>query len=140
MNMLGIPVLSEYPAGMQAEAFYAQYQVVLDAIFGFSFAPPMREPFSTIIQDLNRCGIDIVSIDIPSGQDVERGDVTGDALRPKVLVSLTCPKLCARGFRGHHWLGGRFVPRAMQDEYHMALPPYPGSDPAVLLPPQTELP
>jgi hypothetical protein len=41
----------------------------------------------------------IVSVDIPSGWDVEAGDAGGDGLRPAVLVSLTAPKLCAKRFR-----------------------------------------
>lgn len=41
----------------------------------------------------------IVSVDIPSGWDVERGDVAGSGMRPEMLVSLTAPKLAARHFK-----------------------------------------
>lgn len=51
-----------------------------------------------------------LSLCIPAraGWDVERGDVSGGGIRPQLLVSLTAPKLCARGFAGeHHYLGVR---------------------------------
>lgn len=56
----------------------------------------------------------IVSVDIPSGWDVEAGDTTQQGIQPAMLVSLTAPKLAARGFQGVHYLGGRFVPPAIK--------------------------
>ena len=53
----------------------------------------------------------VVAVDIPSGWHVERGDETGQGLRPDMLVSLTAPKLCAQQFAGRfHYLGGRCEP------------------------------
>jgi hydroxyethylthiazole kinase-like uncharacterized protein yjeF len=89
----------------------ASSDVVLDAIFGFSFQPPVRAPFDAALPLLARAGIPIVSVDIPSGWDVERGDAAGLGLRPDVLVSLTAPKEGVRAFTGRHFLGGRFVSR-----------------------------
>jgi len=74
------------------------------------------------------------SVDIPSGWDVEKGKVTECDLEPALLISLTAPKLCARQFRGeHHYLGGRFVPPALQCKYDLNLPPYPGNELCVKL-------
>ena len=71
----------------------------------------------------------IVSVDIPSGWDVERGDIHNIGLMPDTLISLTAPKKCAMLFKGRkHYLGGRFVPRAMQTERNIKLPPYPDLD------------
>ena len=92
--------------------------VVLDAIFGFSFKPPVRAPFDVALPLISRAGLPIVSVDIPSGWDVERGDAGAGAgdegrivLYPDVLVSLTAPKEGVRKFAGRHFLGGRFVPK-----------------------------
>jgi NAD(P)H-hydrate epimerase len=64
----------------------------------------------------------IVSIDIPSGWDVELGDLYETRLMPETLVSLTAPKLCAQYFEGkHHYVGGRFVPDSVKDQYNLAL-------------------
>lgn len=57
----------------------------------------------------------IISVDIPSGWDVEGGDVTGEGMQPDMLVSLTAPKRGTRDFKGRfHYLGGRFVPPAIK--------------------------
>ncbi|WAR29482.1 NNRE-like protein [Mya arenaria] len=62
-----------------------------------------------------------------TGWDVEKGDPNG--LQPELLISLTAPKQCARLFKGkHHYLGGRFVPRTLEQKYQLNLPPYPGTD------------
>ncbi|KAG6808216.1 hypothetical protein H0H93_000415, partial [Arthromyces matolae] len=67
--------------------------VLLDAIFGFSFKGPIRAPFDDALPLLTQSGLPIVSVDIPSGWDVEEGNIAGVGLNPDVLVSLTAPKL-----------------------------------------------
>jgi len=41
--------------------------VILDAIFGFSFVPPIRAPFDTALKLISESKLPIVSVDIPSG-------------------------------------------------------------------------
>ncbi|KAJ1640873.1 YjeF N-terminal domain-containing protein [Pavlovales sp. CCMP2436] len=86
LHALHVPVLDTLPA---LEGF----DVIVDAIFGFSFA--------------------------------------GEA---PVLISLTAPKGCARGFMGAHYLGGRFVPPEIAAKYALeGLPAYPGAEQVVRL-------
>jgi len=86
--------------------------VILDAIFGFSFKGPVRPPFDQVIRLIQGSDKPIVSVDIPSGWDVETGaSAEGPVIVPDVLVSLTAPKEGARDFKGRHFLGGRFIPR-----------------------------
>lgn len=87
--------------------------VILDAIFGFSFKPPVRAPFDAVLPLLTASKKPIVSVDIPSGWDVEAGNASGVGLNPDVLISLTAPKEGVRAFKGRHFLGGRFVPRCV---------------------------
>ncbi|XP_065842079.1 LOW QUALITY PROTEIN: NAD(P)H-hydrate epimerase-like [Oscarella lobularis] len=106
--------------------------VIIDALFGFSFKGQPRPPFKAVLDILKRVEIPICSIDIPSGWDVEAGDSEG--LKPDCLVSLTCPKKCAQFFRGrYHYLGGRFIPPALITKYKLNLPHYPGSEQCVAL-------
>lgn len=110
----------------QLETALSTSDVILDAIFGFSFSPPVRAPFDTVLPLLARSKLPMVSVDIPSGWDVEKGkipfpvkDVNAttsggkekefEGLDPDVLVSLTAPKQGAKEFNGRHFLGGRFV-------------------------------
>jgi len=108
--------------------------VILDAIFGFSFKPPIRAPFDVALPLLADSGLPIVSVDIPSGWDVEKGNTAGVGLIPDLLISLTAPKEGVRGYTGRHFLGGRFVPRTLEEKFELNLPAYPGFDQIVELP------
>ncbi|XP_028757325.1 pyridoxine/pyridoxamine 5'-phosphate oxidase 1, chloroplastic isoform X1 [Neltuma alba] len=127
------------------------FDIVIDAMFGFSFHGTPRPPFDDLIQRLvilrkhEQAGQKrsvIVSVDIPSGWHVEEGDFDGEGIKPDMLVSLTAPKLCAKKFSGpHHFLGGRFVPPAIAEKYKLHLPPYPGTAMCVRIgkPPQVDI-
>lgn len=97
------------------------FDAVVDAIFGFSFKGEAREPFKSCIADMiyaqSELKSKIISVDVPSGWDVNDGDVTGSNFHPDVLVSLTAPKLCTRFFRGKHYVGGRFIPPFIAQKY-----------------------
>jgi len=120
--------------------------VVVDAMFGFSFTGKPREPFASLIgataaalqEESEKSGkrFAVAAVDIPSGWHVEDGDVNGlYPVHPHMLISLTAPKLCAKTFRGNvHYLGGRFVPRAIAEKYGLVgLPAYPGTSQCVCL-------
>ncbi|KAG8821469.1 hypothetical protein FRC19_007777 [Serendipita sp. 401] len=115
---LSIPV---YGSIAELETSLQETDVILDAIFGFSFSGPVRPPFDQVLSLIAKSKAPIVSVDIPSGWDVENGPVEREVadkegqkvdqvLNPEVLVSLTAPKLGVKHFRGRHFLGGRFVP------------------------------
>ena len=103
-----------------------RYDVVVDAMFGFGSTGPLRAPFDQIIKTLVDIVAPIVSVDIPSGWDVEQGDIFQTGFAPEALVSLTAPKKCSSFFRGRHYLGGRFVPPKIRQQYKLKLPAYPG--------------
>lgn len=52
----------------QAKVIDEAYNLVIDAIFGFSFKGAVREPFGSILGVLKKTTVPIASIDIPSGQ------------------------------------------------------------------------
>ena len=106
---------------------YSSYNLIIDAVFGFSFNGAIRPPFDSIIRSIKELQTDVVSVDIPSGWHVEQGNIGGEGLEPKMLVSLTAPKMCAQHFAGTHYVGGRFVPAQLQDEFQFDLPRYEGS-------------
>ena len=88
---------------------------------------PVRPNFQDVMSKISEVKIPVASIDVPSGWDVEQGDIHGTHLNPDFLISLTAPKLCSTSFRGRfHYLGGRFVPRPLSEKYHLQLPAYPG--------------
>ena len=117
---LDIPILDEVPLESETERFDS----VVDAIFGFSFrSGGIREPFATAIGNLvelqKKQDAVLVSVDVPSGWDVDGGDLTGANFHPDVLISLTAPKLSARQFLGRHYIGGRFLSPAIAQKYNI---------------------
>lgn len=52
-----------------------KFGFLIDSIFGFSFKPPIRPPYDYIIKELKTIQIPILSVDIPSGWDVEKGKI-----------------------------------------------------------------
>jgi len=127
---MDIKFLTEMPSSSDVNG---QFDVVVDAIFGFSFKGNVRAPFESLLEVLKDVQVPICAVDVPSGWDVENGNSAG--LQPDSLVSLTAPKMCAKHFKGRfHYLGGRFVPNALAAKYGLNLPPYPGTDCCVLLP------
>eukprot|EP00770_Monocercomonoides_exilis_P007173 MONOS_7135.1-p1 / transcript=MONOS_7135.1 / gene=MONOS_7135 / organism=Monocercomonoides_exilis_PA203 / gene_product=RecName / transcript_product=RecName / location=Mono_scaffold00237:48644-49852(+) / protein_length=227 / sequence_SO=supercontig / SO=protein_coding / is_pseudo=false len=127
MEMLHIPIIASYDSfDIMVDAF-SKADLILDGIFGHSFHPPANPQFASIIEAMKKCGKPIMSIDIPSGWDVEKGDEAGEGINPEVLISLSAPKLCASFFKGHHYLGGHFVPEYLQERHELKLPDFPGS-------------
>lgn len=141
-----IQVLQQVPN----ESFDNIGNLIVDAVFGFSFKPPNRNAdlakLLILINEFSNSA-PLVSIDIPSGWHVENGNKTIvedqvnveqsmriPNLSPDCLISLTAPKLCAKSFKGRfHYLSGRFCPQAIQDKYKLNLPQYPGSEGNVLI-------
>lgn len=141
-TLMDIDFVEEFPKDRK-------FNVIVDAFFGFSFKPPIREPFGQILSHVVESRIPVFSIDIPSGRffqqlgglnttlgwDVENGPMKNvPNIEPEALISLTAPKKCAQHFKGkHHFLGGRFVPKKLAEKYALDLPDYPGSQQFVRL-------
>jgi len=128
---MGLPFLQDLP---EVPELNENYDLIVDALFGFSFKPPVRPAFEAAMTRLSTTQTPVASIDVPSGWDVEKGDINNTNLKPDFLISLTAPKLCSQHFQGRfHYLGGRFVPRPLYQKYDLHLPVYPGLDSFVKL-------
>lgn len=105
MSDLDIPVSNQMPPAFA----YEDNAFIVDALFGFSFQGPAREPFASMIKTLSVSSVPVLSVDVPSGWHVEQGDVHGTGYVPHATISLTCPKLCMQGYEGVHYVGGRYA-------------------------------
>lgn len=83
--------IQEIGAGEEAEAaFEAELKktdLVMDAIFGFSFQGEPRPPFDVVIDALKKTEKPILSVDIPSAWNVEKGDPEGKYFTPGKTLS-----------------------------------------------------
>nr|XP_022303606.1 NAD(P)H-hydrate epimerase-like [Crassostrea virginica] len=123
---MDIPSLSYFPS--EPHLIRDSFNLVVDALFGIGFKPPVKETFASVIETLKKVDIPICSVDIPSGWDVDTGD-EADGLKPEFLVSISAPKKCAKFFQGlYHYMGGRFLPRTLEQKFDLHLPSFPGTD------------
>jgi len=123
---LGIPISGTFEEGLpEGLESMGDADLIVDAVFGFSFKPPLRGDLEGVVASMASSGVPVVAVDVPSGWDVDRGDVHDTGLDPELLISLTLPKLCALAFKGTHVVGGRFVPHDVKEKHGLALPEYP---------------
>lgn len=109
--------------------------LIIDGVFGFSFRPPLRGPFPALLGQMNDCAAPLVSVDMPSGWDVDTGERCEGAVRePHALVSLTAPKLGSRAVQCELlYCGGRFVPPGLASELGLTLPDFSGTASQIVL-------
>lgn len=125
LHNLNIPFTDDFPNALK------ETDHIVDAIFGFSFQPPIRDPFPSVITLLEETSIPVTSVDAPSSWDIESGppnEGPGAKFNPEVLISLTAPKPLVKWFTGRHFLGGRFVSPDIAKKYDLELPEYEGID------------
>ncbi len=84
---LGVKVLTEKPN-------FEEYDLIIDAIFGTGFTPPVRGKAEEIIRTINGSSVPVVAVDIPSGLSADTGEVFEPSVRANVTVTFQFPKLC----------------------------------------------
>lgn len=112
--------VTELKALEDTKRYMHQVDLIVDALFGFSFKPPLREPFGEVLTALKaaREKAIICSIDVPLGWDVDNGPIDEEInFDPQMLVSLSAPKPCSLKYHGYHWLGGRFISPEIAKKY-----------------------
>lgn len=67
--------------------------LIIDGIFGTGFSGEVKEPFSSIIDILNRSHLPIIAVDIPSGLNGNTGLAEGSVIKATETAFLGLPKL-----------------------------------------------
>lgn len=67
--------------------------VIVDGVVGIGSRGPLREPFASLVSDVNTADALIVAVDLPSGIDADTGQVTGAAIRADVTVTFGAAKV-----------------------------------------------
>ncbi|CAI7571647.1 unnamed protein product [Penicillium manginii] len=127
LENLSIPFITDanFPTAL------GETSLLIDAIFGFSFGGPLRDPFGGIISQIEASNVPVLSVDAPSSWDIATGPPEqgpGAGFMPSALISLSAPKPCVKFFSGRHFVGGRFLTPAIAEKYGLDLPKYPGID------------
>ncbi|KAF7845709.1 hypothetical protein BT93_L1038 [Corymbia citriodora subsp. variegata] len=106
--------------------------LIVDALFGFSFQPPVREPFDKAIEVMQSGVKPVLAVDTPSSWHVDDGpqdEGLGSKYQPDYLISLTAAKPNVKHYKGkRHFIGGRFLGKDVADKYGLSIPDYQGLD------------
>ncbi len=86
---LGIRILRRIPRRLS-------YSVIVDAIFGIGFRGSLPADVAKSVNFLNRSGIPIIALDVPSGLDATTGRSSGACVRAKKTITFG---LLKTGFR-----------------------------------------
>ncbi len=67
--------------------------ILIDAILGTGAKGPLRQPILRAVEVVNQIRCFKIAIDVPTGIDVDTGQVMGSAVKANVTVSLHAPKV-----------------------------------------------
>lgn len=89
--------------------------LIVDGLLGTGSRLPLREPAAGLIAGINRSGIPVISIDLPSGLDSESGEGDSSAVQAAATVTLGLPKPALRSARcsGRLFLADIGLPAAL---------------------------
>lgn len=76
-----------------AQSALERADLVIDGIVGISGSPGLRHPADALVAHISPLTT-VVAVDLPSGLDVDSGDVTASHVRADVTVTFTAPKPC----------------------------------------------
>lgn len=83
-------------SGGEAQAFAASRlaaaEVLVDALLGTGARAPLAPEMLAVIAAMNRSGLPILALDLPSGLDGDRGVPIGDAVRAETTITFVAPK------------------------------------------------
>lgn len=62
-------------------------QLIVDGVFGIGFRPKMDKLYLNLVTKMNSVGVPIVSLDVPSGLDANRGKFDGNVIRASMTLT-----------------------------------------------------
>lgn len=136
LELFDIEVIKKHDMNILTSLMY-ETDLVVDALFGFSFHPPLRPPFDEIVKVMveqqKKKGLEVFAVDVPTGWDVDNGpckETYTEDYMPNALISLTAPKPCSVKISPtvKHYLGGRFISQKIADKWDFQVPKYEGGN------------
>lgn len=104
---LNIPVCK---AGEQAEYIKRDECVlIVDALFGVGLTREVKGIYAKVIDQINRSGVPVISVDLPSGVSADDGKVLGCAVKADRTVTFGSEKVGMILYPGTEYCGERIV-------------------------------
>jgi len=70
----------------------ARYDLIIDALFGVGLKGEVRGIYRDLINSINASGAYVISVDVPSGLDADKGRVLGTAVKAERTVTFVAAK------------------------------------------------
>ncbi len=83
--------------------------IVVDAIFGTGFSGRISGIGEKVVKEMNQSGLNIVSVDTPSGVDSNNGNISGEAVKADLTVTMGLPKTGQFLYPARHYVGELYV-------------------------------
>lgn len=104
------------------------FDLLVDALLGYSAKGDPREPLAGIIKAADRSGVPTLSVDLPSGLDPTSGEPGNPCISAEATITLAFPKLgflspAAKKHVGQLYLGDVSIPTPIYRRFSM-VPPF----------------
>ena len=90
-ELMGLRLVNLQQFPEKVEQIEASHLVV-DAVFGIGLERDIKDPYEDLVNVINRAKAPVVSLDIPSGIDGNRGKVLGTAIRAEMTITFGLAK------------------------------------------------
>ncbi len=120
LQQMGIPIA-------RFDGRLPQHDILIDAVIGYSLRGAPRGLAAKLIAAANGTSVPVISLDTPSGLDVDSGKAPGEAVRATVTVTLALPKVGllqseARPYVGELYVADIAVPPSLYSRLGLAPP------------------
>lgn len=85
-------IAEKYGVAMVKNPIFGEYTVIIDAIFGIGLSRPLTGIFADTVERMNRSGVPVIAVDIPSGIHTDTGAVLGVGVRAVSTVTFAHAK------------------------------------------------
>ncbi|MCI5649042.1 MAG: NAD(P)H-hydrate dehydratase [Fusicatenibacter sp.] len=85
-------IAENYGVPLVKNPFFGEYTVIIDAIFGIGLSRPLTGIFADTVERINKSGVPVIAVDIPSGIHTDTGEVLGTGVRAVSTVTFAHAK------------------------------------------------
>ena len=106
LEWMGIPIQVR---GTQTAELFAESEVIVDALIGYSLRGAPGEPVASLIRLANASDRPILALDLPSGLDGDTGVPSDPTIRAAETLTLALPKRGLLNPLARPWVGKLFL-------------------------------